>query len=84
MAKLINADELIKRLRSKKPIGDIGKITIDECIAEISYAEPVEPERPRGKWIDGICDKCGYDGGVEAISGKANYCPKCGADMRGE
>ena len=41
------------------------------------------PERPKGKWVDGICDKCGYDGGVEAISGKANFCLICGADMRG-
>jgi hypothetical protein len=43
----------------------------------------IEPERPKGKWVDGICNKCGYDGGVEAISGKANYCSICGADMRG-
>ncbi len=50
----------------------------------ISDMKPTAPERPKGKWIDGICDKCGYDGGVEAILGKANYCLICGADMRGK
>lgn len=42
----------------------------------------VTPERPKGEWVDGICNKCGYDGGIEAISGKADYCSICGADMR--
>ena len=43
-----------------------------------------EPIRPRGHWTDGVCDKCGYDGGLDAISGEANFCSKCGAEMRGE
>lgn len=63
MAKLINADKLIQRLRSKQPIGDIGKATIEECIAEINYAKPVKPERPKGHWESGIlgfyrCSNC--------------------------
>lgn len=93
MAKLINADKLIKRLRSKKPIGDIGKITLDECIAEINYAEPVEPEKPKGKWMWKERNKGGIDyiTGIDTETGekrtiqvdnrhieKRNYCSLCG------
>lgn len=51
-------------------------------------------ERKKGKWIDaypdiepnpmfmyGICSVCGCE---QAISDKLNFCPDCGADMRGE
>ena len=51
---------------------------------------PVEPERKRGKWINEgriiRCNKCkiGYavvKGVKSAIT--YNFCPSCGADMRG-
>lgn len=51
-------------------------------------------ERKTGKWIDtypdiepnpmfmyAICSECGCE---QAISNKLNFCPDCGADMRGE
>ena len=45
-------------------------------------------ERPQGEWIKMsdrfgfyfACNKCGYD---RAKSDNANFCPNCGADMRG-
>lgn len=53
-----------------------------------------EPERKTGRWINaypdiepnpmfmyGICSVCGCE---QAISNKLNFCPDCGADMRGE
>lgn len=58
-----------------------------------------KPEREKGKWIygedeygiDGYrCDKCGFfvlwDYGHNFINyiGNYNFCPSCGADMRGE
>lgn len=58
-----------------------------------------QPEREKGKWIygedeygiDGYrCDKCGFfvlwDYGHNFINyiGNYNFCPSCGADMRGE
>ena len=50
-----------------------------------------QPERKKGKWIEhnphnwglGIiyeCSECGYEMDCE----EPNYCPSCGADMRGE
>ena len=59
----------------------------------------VQPEREKGKWVygedeygvDGYrCDKCGFfvlwDYGHNFINyiGNYNFCPSCGADMRGE
>ena len=36
-------------------------------------------ERPQGKWIFSRCDKCGaYHDGMYR-----NFCPNCGADMKG-
>lgn len=45
----------------------------------------------KGEWIfddecheHGHCSKCGY-GKVDLVDGKIhNFCPNCGADMRGE
>ena len=53
-----------------------------------------QPERKTGRWINaypdiesnpmfmyGICSECGFE---QSISDKLNFCPNCGADMRGE
>ena len=60
---------------------------------EVQQAADVAPVR-HGRWIDaypdiepnpmcmyGICSECGFEQG---ISKYLNYCPNCGADMRGE
>lgn len=53
----------------------------DGCIFKIQ-------SRPKGEWkcmADcGVteCDQCGWN--VEEYVGDYNYCPNCGADMRGE
>ena len=64
------------------------------------YAERLEQlpsaqqERKKGKWIyhseigwgdTWLCDQCG-EKTTSTVMGKprANYCPMCGADMRGE
>lgn len=45
-----------------------------------------QPERKTGWWIDGsiptyaACSECGYQ---ERYADENNYCPNCGADMRG-
>jgi len=53
-----------------------------------------QPERKKGKWIyhpeigwgdTWLCDQCG-EKTISTVMGKprANYCPMCGADMRGK
>lgn len=60
------------------------------CICEMAKmymqgVRPVYPVRPQGKWIADhenymcYCSKCEY----RALY-PHNYCPNCGADMRGE
>lgn len=54
-------------------------------------------ERKTGKWIDGKrmkndgtfywfrqCDQCGYERNDCDTEKDSNFCPNCGADMRGE
>jgi len=59
------------------------------------FMPSAQPERKKGKWIyEGVrgrfpACRCSVCGNVEnadwaMISGKVNYCPNCGADMRGK
>ena len=49
---------------------------------------PVQPIRPKGEWIKGEkslqCPKCGAKGENIESDFIFNYCPCCGADMRGK
>ena len=65
---------------------------LDNCIADVLNAPTVESERKNGHWIYptdiigfGRCEECKalWDVGlIENIFFR--YCPRCGADMRGE
>ena len=64
-----------------------------ECITELINGVPsAQPERKTGRWIphedeDGehYGDKCSECGEWYVMPyGKTNFCPNCGADMRGE
>ena len=88
-------NDLISR---QAAIDAINRLDIPEdmCVFEIlSHIEleletlpSAQPERKKGKWIyDGdcyICDQCKSAFGWWADSQTSNYCPNCGADMRGE
>ena len=46
-----------------------------------------QPERPKGKWVEkphaygvAYCSLCDY----ELHTNDTNFCPNCGADMRGD
>ena len=55
---------------------------------DIEDLPSAQPERKKGKWIyDGdcyICNQCKSAFNWWADSQTSNYCPNCGADMRGE
>ena len=61
------------------------------CIQRILDIPSAEPERKTGEWIDGmpyvnshwkVCSKCHVS--APDSCGGSNFCPNCGADMRGE
>ena len=63
-------------------------------IVLIDVAPTIEPERKNGKWVKEYwngehtrkCSSCNITQTVTTYRGKVNfnYCPYCGADMRGE
>lgn len=67
-------------------------------VCEIIDSQPtIEPERKTGKWIEHhepytwmgytywSCSNCGFECGYDkVIRFKTDFCPNCGADMRGE
>ena len=94
--KLINADALIKKIEQidlykNKQIGALGVV---KALIEIENAPTIE-ERKKGEWIeqddgwDGIYYECSVckepftliDGTPQ--DNLYNFCPNCGADMRG-
>ena len=63
----------------------------------VADAPTIEPERKKGKWVDGWrckhdgtrywyrqCDQCLHERDDCDTEKDTNYCPNCGADMRGE
>ena len=69
---------------------------LDSVCDEYTVLPSAQPERKTGRWIHlsrhkwirtHKCDQCGnildFDG-VNAGRGDANFCPNCGADMKGE
>lgn len=65
---------------------------IEAQILDIKELPPAQPERAEGEWVPHksifgclgekvyTCNQCGYNIGFHT----ENFCPKCGADMRGE
>lgn len=93
----IDADALMEHKYITNSDGD----TIGErwyvTFEEIESAPTIEPERKKGKWVDGWrckhdgtrywyrqCDQCLHERDDCDTEKDTNYCPNCGADMRGE
>ena len=56
----------------------------DDIMAFLSSLPSVDPERKRGKWVDGKCNKCGANAPFWAMATTyycSDYCPNCGAKM---
>ena len=98
--RLIDADALIKALRLEYPMIPMFKENQEEWGIKtegyrkaeevIKDAPTIEPKR--GEWkrrivdngfnADWVCSECGYRVKTDFVD--YNFCPNCGADMRGE
>ena len=83
MSDLIERSEVLKQLWLNHK--DVVYIDKNECARRI---EAIPSARPKGKWIyqfrdseneEYRCSVCGFPQEI-----KQNFCPNCGADMRGE
>ena len=81
-------DDLIRRQQAINALSTItmykGSIPFDTAVMRIEQLPSAQPELKKGKWIRNgwaiTCSECGYDMPYTV----RNYCPNCGADMRGE
>ena len=90
-------DDLVSREAVKKWLERWDGYVDMDIIRRMQYRvidiPPTQPERMRGRWVPVTngrggyeCDQChnyapSYQDGVEWLS---DFCPNCGADMRGE
>jgi len=91
MSDLISRQAAIEVLRNRwlktRNYEGIGEDIAEECEIYLKTLPSAQPERKTGRWIDGsiptyaACSECGYQ---ERYADENNYCPHCGADMRGE
>ena len=52
---------------------------------EIEDMPTIQPERIKGHWVNGRCDKCNAHAPFWCMASTyyaSNFCPNCGADMR--
>ena len=87
----IDADALIEKLDAEPE----GGYYSPHDVISLLMTQPVVEERKTGKWIDmGDFEQCSVCSGtrlkeIQTFYGKAiwiktDFCPNCGADMRGE
>lgn len=94
----INADALIEAINTYPKFGVDERcrivpwtegyepyIHLRDAVIAITGMSTIEPERKKGKWIYTPTEPLGYICS-ECKNGccKFNFCPNCGADMRGE
>ena len=86
MSRYIDADALVERWNK---MSVRGRTEFDQ---EIMVAPSIDIEPKRGEWkrrivdngfnADWVCSECGYRVKTDFVD--YNFCPNCGADMRGE
>lgn len=86
----IDADAFAEKL-SKEQDGSIGCYKLISKVINLIVSTPtIEPRR--GWWeicedddgMYGVCSECGEDADFNHYGISYNFCPHCGADMRGE
>ena len=82
----VSTEEIARKIDSATTIKTFTLLDIEEQYRkglEKGLSE-WETERPRGEWVDGTqgyyCSKCNE---LDNFYFEHNFCPKCGADMRG-
>ena len=96
MSDLIRREDAVSAISDLLMIKLQGKVlpTWNEVYQAINDIPSADSERQKGKWIkvghwgrSYKCNQCGnyldFDG-VNVGRGDANFCPRCGADMRGD
>ena len=79
--------DLIDRIELMRQIAEFGREIPKDQVMEV-IARVTTTDRPKGEWKCmsdcGVteCDQCGWS--IEEYVGDYNFCPNCGADMRGE
>ena len=94
---LISREDAIRWVKTE--CNPYGKPTLDfesgkKVIEHLEQMPSAQPERKKGHWIDAVipndsgglpvivCDKCNTFFSLQFGDGH-NFCPNCGADMRG-
>ena len=71
--------ELQGRASSKAELKGISK-----AWNMIKQLPPAQPERIKGHWVNGCCDKCNAHAPFWCMATtyyESNFCPNCGAEM---
>ena len=87
---LIRRSDAIKALkREKSDWNNDYNVPIDHCIERLNKVKSAD--RPQGEWkrrlvdngfnADWVCSECGYRVKTDFVS--FNFCPNCGARMKG-
>ena len=61
-----------------------GRIRFDNAVDGIKKLPPAQPERIKGHWVNGRCDKCNAHAPFWCMAStyhESNFCPNCGAEM---
>lgn len=94
--RLIDADALEKEGWSLHRTIRVDKNTSEYQTKPLKQVPTIEPERKKGKWIDAVlpndsgglqvqvCNQCNTFFPLAYTGGGHNFCPNCGADMRGD
>ena len=79
--RLIDVDALCDEIESVEYSGHDPEVErICSLIQKAKWID-AEPKRKTGIWMGSVCSECGNS---TSFYYDCDYCPNCGADMRGE